>query len=190
VGLVAGGALARNHKLTRGDVALTDTLAGIGAVGGLTVGMLMQPAQPEAYAVNSILGAAGGIVIGVVAAPNTNTTPRRMLRVAGLAAAGGAVPFLLYAGIYDEGTDSDEQLVGFLSSAGLVAGAYLGFRLTRGMDEGLDVHDRRADDAPAAALARNSDGSWTVGGLGMQPLSKQLASHQNGMTFTVLGATF
>jgi hypothetical protein len=189
VGLLTGGALARNHKLTRGDVALVDTLAGIGTVGGLTMGMLMQPAQPEAYAVNSILGAAGGIVIGVVAAPSTNTTPRRMLRVAGLAAAGGALPFLLYAGIYDTNTDTDEQVVGFLASAGLVTGAYLGFRLTRGMDAGLDVHNRRADDAPPAALARSSDGSWSFGGLGMQPLSKQLSTGASGMTFTLVGGT-
>jgi hypothetical protein len=189
VGLLSGGGLARNHKLTRGDVALVDTLAGIGTVGGLTMGMLMQPAQPEAYAVNSIFGAAGGIVVGVLAAPKTNTTPRRMLRVAGLAAAGGALPFLLYAGIYDSSTDSDEQVVGFLSSAGLVTGAYLGFRLTRGMDAGRDVHGRRYDDAPAAALARSSDGSWTFGGLGMQPLSKQLSTGATGMTFTLVGGT-
>lgn len=190
VGLVGGGALARAHKLTRGDVALVDTLAGIGAVGGLTMGMLMQPAQPEAYAVNSILGVAGGVVAGVIAAPSTNTTPRRMLRVAGLSAAGGAIPFLLYAGIYDEDTDGDEQVVGFLSSVGLIGGAYLGFKLTRGMDAGMDVHGRkRADDAPPAAVARNSDGSWTIGGLGMQPLSRQLSS-THGMTFSVLGGTF
>src|SRR5690606_26528065 len=117
-----------------------DTLAGIGTVGGLTMGMLMQPAQPEAYAVNSIIGAAGGVIAGIVAAPNTNTTPRRMLRVAGLSAAGGAVPFLLYGAIYDSGSKADERVVGLLSSVGLVGGAYLGFRLTRGMDEGLDVH--------------------------------------------------
>jgi hypothetical protein len=190
VGLLAGGVMARNHKLTRGDVALVDTLAGVGAVGGLTMGMLMQPAEPEAYAVNSIVGAAGGIALGVIAAPNTNTTPRRMLRVAGLAAAGGALPFLIYAASFDPSTDNDEQVVGFLSSVGLVGGAYLGFRLTAGMDAGLDVHDRHADDAPAAALARNSDGSWTIGGLGVQPLSKQLASGQHGMTFSVLGGTF
>jgi hypothetical protein len=189
VGLVTGGALARRRKLTRGDVALVDTLGGIGTIGGLTMGMLMQPAQPEAYAVNAILGAAGGIIAGVVAAPNSNTTPRRMLRVAGLAAAGGALPFLLYAGIYDEGTDSDEQVVGLLASAGLVGGAYLGFRLTRNMDVGLDVHGTRADDAPAAALARSSDGSWRVGALAMQPLSPKLSSTR-GMTFTIVGATF
>ena len=195
VGLLAGGMMAKDHKLTRGDVALVDTFAGIGTAGGLTMGMLMQPAQPEAYAVNSILGAAGGVIAGVVAGPNTNTTPRRMLRVAGLAAIGGALPFLLYAGIYDTSTDNDEQLVGFLSSAGLVGGAYLGFRMTRNMDVGLDEAERARkpaddDDAPLALVRRNSSGAWSVGGLSMQPLSKQLASDQRGMTFSLVGATF
>lgn len=154
-GLLAGGALARKQRLTRGDVALIDTLAGMGAVGGLTMGMLMQPAQNEAYAVNSILGIAGGIAVGVVAGPKTNTTPRRMLRVAGFAAAGGAIPFLLYAGIYDSGTASDERVVGLLSSIGLVGGAYLGFRLTKNIDVGLDVNDKKAapsDSVPPTAF--------------------------------------
>jgi hypothetical protein len=195
VGMLGGGALARNKKLTRGDVALVDTLAGIGTVGGLTLGMLMQPAQPEAYAVNSILGAAGGIVIGVIAAPNTNTTPRRMVRVAGLATLGGALPFLLYAGIYDSNADGDEQVTGFLASAGLVCGAYLGFRLTRDMDVGLDVHDGKPretsdDDAPLAAVSRSSSGRWGFGGLGLSPLSRTLATDQRGLTLNVLGASF
>jgi hypothetical protein len=194
LGLAGGVALAREGRLTRGDVALVDTLAGIGAVGGLTMGMLMQPAQPEAYAVNSILGAAGGIIAGYVAAPSTNTTPRRMLRVAGLSAAGGALPFLLYAGIYDKGTNNDEQVVGLLSSAGLIAGAYLGFRLTRNMDVGLDIRRDKGgtsgDDAPAAAVSRNSDGSWVFGGLGFNGLNSQLSNRGSGMTFTLLGAKF
>ena len=190
VGLSSGGALARQRKLTRGDIALIDTFAGIGSVGGLTMGMLMQPAQPEAYAVNSILGAAGGIVAGVIAAPKTNTTPRRMLRVAGLAAIGGALPFLLYAGIRDSSTNSDERVVGVLASAGLVGGAYLGFRLTSDLDVGLDVSTKRVEDAPPAAVGRNSDGSWTVGAIGMQPLSSKLSTDTRGMTFTLFGGTF
>jgi len=190
-GLLAGVGLARNHRMTRGDVALVDTLAGIGTVGGLTMGMLMQPKQNEAYAVNSLLGAAGGVVVGVIAGPNTNTTPRRMLRVAGLAAAGGALPFLLYAGIYDGNTDKDERVIGLLSSAGLVAGAYLGFRLTKNMDVGLDVHGKpQPQDAPAAVVGRNSDGSWGFGGLALGPLSKTLASDQRGMGVTLLGGAF
>jgi hypothetical protein len=191
LGLAGGAYFAHERRLTRGDVALVDTLAGIGAVGGLTIGMLMQPAQPEAYAVNALLGTAGGVVIGLIAAPQTQTTPGRMLRVAGVAAAGGAIPFLLYAVIADSSTSADERVVGFLSSAGLVGGAYLGFRLTSDFEVGQDVHDRKAtDDAPAALFGRHSDGTWSFGGLGVQQLSSRLATHQRGLTFTLVGATF
>ena len=196
VGLGAGGLIARNKKLTRGDVAMIDTFAGIGAVGGVTMGMLMQPPQPEAYAINAIIGASAGLVIGYIAGPQTNTTPRRMLRVAGLSAAGGALPFLLYAAINDSSTNSDERIVGGLSTLGLLAGAFLGFRLTRGMDEGLDVHDGKkaaADDAPAATIRRNSDGSWAFGGVGLSPLSTQLSpakKGESGGVITLLGGAF
>src|SRR5205823_3640809 len=97
VGLAGGAYFANKHELTRGDVALIDTFAGMGTAGGLTIGMLMQPAQPEAYALNAALGAVGGVIVGIVVAPQTNTTPRRMMRVAGLAAAGGAVPLVILA---------------------------------------------------------------------------------------------
>ena len=56
--------------------------------------------------------------------------------MAGLSALGGAVPFLLYAAIHDSHSRVDERVVGLLSTGGLVGGAYLGFRITRGMDEG------------------------------------------------------
>jgi hypothetical protein len=192
VGVGVGVAFAKSHKFTRGDVALSDTLAGIGAVGGLTMGMLMQPAQPEAYAVNSILGVSAGLVVGLVAGPQTNTTPRRMLRVAGLSAAGGAAPFLLYAGIYDRHSTSDERVTGLLSSAGLVIGAYIGFRITAHMDEGVDKANAPppSDDAPVALVGRSSNGNWSVGGIGVQPLSHQLATNNRGVTFTLAGATF
>jgi hypothetical protein len=193
-GMVAGGVLARDHKLTRGDIALTDTLAGIGTAGGLTIGMLMQPAQKEAYALNAALGAAGGVIAGYVAGPQTNTTPRRMLRVAGLAAAGGALPFALYAGIHDKSSHGDERLTGALSSLGMVGGAWLGFWLTRHMDAGKDVQDGAAaksehhDDVPPATVMHTRDG-WQVGGVGLQPLSPVLAPQQ-GMTLSLLGGVW
>jgi hypothetical protein len=191
VGLAGGIYYAHENELTRGDVALVDTFAGIGTVGGLTIGMLMQPAQAEAYSLNAALGAAAGVVVGLVAAPQTNTTPRRMLRVAGLAAAGGAVPFvILAAGPSDSGV---QRGVGALSSVGLLAGAWLGFYLTRNMDVGLDIKDGAkpgADDAPAAVVGRDSDGHWHLGGLALEPLSPQLATNQRGMTLDVLGGRF
>jgi hypothetical protein len=189
IGVAAGAYYAHQHQLTRGDVALVDTLAGIGTVGGLTLGMLMQPAQPEAYSLNAALGAAAGVVAGVVAAPQTNTTPARMLRVAGLSAAGGAVPLLLLAaGPSHSGV---QRAAGGLSTLGLVGGAWLGFYLTRHMDVGLDVPDgaKPKDDAPAAVVGRDSDGRWHLGGIGFQPLSPELASEQRGMTFTVVSGT-
>jgi hypothetical protein len=189
---LAGAGLASKKKLTRGDVALMDTMAGIGAVGGLTLGMLMQPAEGEAYSVNAILGTGAGLLVGYIAAPQTNTTPRRMLRVAGLAAAGAAIPFALYGAIHDSESTGDDRTVGTLSTIGLVAGAYLGFRLTRGMDEGLDVADGKAakvDDAPPAVVGRHSDGRWALGSLAVQPLSPALAP-QPGMAMPIVGGTF
>lgn len=193
--LVGAGSYAfvRQSKLTRGDVALIDTFAGIGAVGGFTVGMVMQPVETEAYSLNSVLGIAGGLAFGVVLAPRTNTTPRRMLRIAGFAAAGGAAPFALYAAIASSRSSADERVTGILSSAGLVGGALLGFRWTRKMDEGRDTLDgkprKEADDAPVALIGRSSDGRWGLGGLGFAPLSKALAP-QNGMALQLLGGAF
>ena len=174
-------------------MALIDTLAGIGAVGGLTIGMLMQPAQSEAYSLNSVIGIAGGVLAGYVAAPMTNTTPRRMLRVAGLAAAGGAAPFVLYAAIHSPTSTVDDRITGVLSTAGLIGGAWLGFRLTRNMDDGLDVPDdksaREPDDAPVALVGRSSSGRWGFGGVGLSPLSPALAP-QRGLALQLVGATF
>jgi hypothetical protein len=193
VGLAGGYLGSRENQLTRGDVALVDTFAGIGTIGGLTVGMLMQPAQKDAYAVNSIVGTSVGVVAGLIAAPQTNTTQRRMLRVAGLSLAGGAVPFLLYAAIHSSTSTADERVTGALSTVGLIGGAWLGFYLTDGMDDGLDTLDGKkhepVEDAPASVVGRSSDGHWGLAGLGIQPLSPVLAP-QPGMSVSLLGARF
>jgi len=191
LGGLAGYGLTRKVRQTSGDVALMDTLAGIGGVGGLTLGMLMQPAEGEAYSVNAILGIAGGLLVGYVAAPQTNTTERRMLRVAGISVLGGALPFLLYAGIYDDTTDSDERLVGGLATAGLLVGAYVGFRLTRDLDAGQDVlpGEKPIEDAPVALIGRHSNGRWSANGIGIAPTSPQL-SPQPGMTLSIVGGRF
>jgi len=152
LGLLGGAMYAKDRRFTRGDVALIDTFAGMGVAGGLTVGMLMQPAQKEAYSLNAGFGAAAGVIVGLVAAPKTNTTPRRMLRVAALAAGGGALPLaILAAGPSRSGV---QRAAGGLSALGMLGGAVLGFVLTRHMDEGLDVPDRKdaASPLPAAAV--------------------------------------
>ncbi len=190
-GGVAGALLARTDRYTPGDVALVDTFAGVGAVGGMTLAMLMQPVESEAYSLNSAFGTAGGIVVGLIAAPQTDTTPRRMARVAASAAIGAAAPFLLYAGIYDNQKSSDERAVGALSSIGMLAGLYVGFRITSGMDEGMDRLPRKPsdEDAPPSLLGRSSSGTWQLGTPGIQPLSRQLAP-QPGMALSLVGATF
>jgi hypothetical protein len=191
LGGAAGVLLARDNRYSSGDIALVDTFAGIGAVGGLTLGMLMQPVESEAYSLNAVFGVAGGIVVGLIAAPKSNTTPRRMLRVAGTAALGAAAPFLLYAAIYDTGSNKDERTVGALSSIGILAGTYVGFRLTSGMDEGEDIAPKKpADlDAPPSLVSRSSSGSWGLGMPAIQPLSRQLAP-QPGMAVSLVGVTF
>lgn len=187
---IASVAFADRSRLTRGDVALVDTFAGIGAVGGLTLGMVMQPLETEAYSVNSVVGIAGGIIVGMVAAPQTDATPRRMARVAAAAAIGAAAPLAVYAAINDSSTSDDERAVGALASAGMIVGTYLGFRLTRGMDRGLDTPDGRdPDDAPVALVGRSSSGRWALGGINAQPLSRALAP-QHGMALQLVGAAF
>jgi uncharacterized protein YcfJ len=175
-GLAAYG-LTRKVEHTKGDVALMDTLAGIGGAGGLTVGMLMQPVESEAYSVNAIIGVGAGLLVGYIAAPQTNTTERRMLRVAGISLAGGALPFLLYAGIYDKSTDSDERLVGGLATAGLLAGAYIGFRLTRNMDEGKDELPGKGPTEEAPVALR----------IGLTPLAM---TPDQGMAVSLVGGAF
>jgi hypothetical protein len=190
---LGGYAFTRTRKLTAGDVALIDTLAGIGAVGGFTTGMIMQPAETEAYSVNAVIGVTAGVVVGSFLGPQTNTTPRRMMRVAGAAALGGAAPFLLYAFIRDSGSTVDDRVTGLLSTAGLLGGGYLGLRFTRGMDPGLDTLDdkpaKEPDDAPLALIRRGSTGRWALGSMAIAPLSRALAP-QHGMALQLLGGAF
>ncbi len=191
LGGLVGAGVASQRRFTRGDVALVDTFAGIGTVGGLTLGMLMQPAEGEAYSVNALIGATAGWITGFIAAPLTDTTPKRMTRVVGASVLGGSIPFLLYGVIYDSQTDADERIVGFLSTTGLVLGAYIGFRLTRGMATGTDTHDgkRKTDPDEIGLVHRHADGTWALGTLGVQPLSPRLAP-QPGAHVPLLGGTW
>ncbi len=190
-GALAGAGLASSNRLTRGDVALIDTLAGVGAVGGLTLGMVMQPVEGEGYSVNAMFGAIGGVVVGYVAAPQTRTTTRRMVRVAAYAAVGGALPFLVYPLISDRSTSADEQAIGTVSTIGLLGGLVLGFHRTRGLDRDLDVLPGAppAADAPPALVGRSAAGQWASGTLAIQPLSRALAP-QAGLVVPVLGGAF
>ena len=170
-GLAAGTLIARNDLLTAGDVTLVDSLATWGMVGGLTLGVSMQPYRNEAYSLNAALGAASGVAIGLLASSRVELSTRRLVAVDMWALGGAAAPWLLYALAADDNTDSDEQLFGLLSTAGLVGGAWLGFRFTRNMDR--DGRDR-ASDAPMALLRRGGDGAWSLGGVSLRPAAGPL----------------
>jgi hypothetical protein len=104
---------------------------------------------------------------------------------------GGAAPFLLYAVMFDDSTHADERTAGFLSTAGLVVGAYIGFRLTRDMADGTDTHDgKRKKDADEIGLVhRHASGEWALGTVGVRPLSPLLAP-QPGMNVPLVGGSW
>jgi hypothetical protein len=176
VGAAGGVMVARANKLSSGDVALLDSFAFYGMVGGLTVGAAMQPAEDEAYSLNAAIGGIGGWLAGAAFAPKIDASPRRVSRMFLGALLGGGAPWLLYAGISDDTTTGDERAIGLASTAGLLVGAYLGHRWSRGMageEKGVEQRKRPTDSGPAmpALFRRDNTGSWTVG----PPLPRALA---------------
>ncbi|HVV81922.1 MAG TPA: hypothetical protein VHE35_02540, partial [Kofleriaceae bacterium] len=162
-------------------------------IGGLTTAVVIDPPEGEAYSLNAALGIAGGYVVGNLAARRVEISARRLLRVNALALIGAGVPMLLWratddsAAITDDGSNG-AQAWGLLTTAGLVGGAYLGFRWTRGMDRGrASAGAGAAADpaAPAAVFQRAPDGSWNAGGLGVTP-----ASHGRGAALTLVGGSW
>ena len=187
LGAAAGGLtaylLTRNVELTRGDHALINSMATWGLVGGLTFGLAIDPPEGEAYSLNGVLGIAGGYLVGHAAARKTDFSTRRMARVNVAAFVGALTPWLLYAATSDDETNDDEQAFGFLSTVGLLGGAYLGFRWTRNMKPGTDGALER-DPAPAALFQRTRAG-WGMGGIGLSR-----AQGTRGATLSVLGGSW
>lgn len=187
LGALGGGLAAHaldTPSLSRGDHALIGSMTAWGLAGGLTLGLAIDPPTGEAYSLNGVFGLAGGYLIGHIAARRTDVTPRRMLRVNGLALAGAAAPWILYGLTRDGSTRADEQAFGLLSTAGLVAGAYLGFRLTRDMKD--DEAAPKASKGPAALFRRHAaTGRWDFGGLGFRN-----AMGATGGTVNVLGGAW
>jgi len=164
-GTAAGAMIARADRLTPGDVALMDSFAMYGVLGGLTLGAAMQPAKTEAYSLNAVIGGVGGWLVGAGLGSRIDASPRRVGRmVLGAVALGGA-PWLLYLAIKDDSTNNDEQAIGFVSTVGIVGGAYLGYRLSRRLaGEELDAHGHRVSSDPGAIglVRRSSGGGWTL----------------------------
>lgn len=187
IGAAAGGLTAyllnKNAELTVGDHALIDSMATWGLVGGLTFGLAIDPPEGEAYSLNGVIGIAGGYLIGHAAARKSDISTKRMTRVNLAAFVGALAPWVLYAATEDPDTNDDEQAFGFLSTVGLLSGAYLGFRWTRNMKPGSDGVIER-DPAPAALLRKTQSG-WTTGGIGLGRVSGS-----RGATLTLLGGSW
>jgi hypothetical protein len=160
LGGLAGIALARSKPLSADGATLVDSFGGMGVIGGLAIGELMQPYATEAYSLNAALGAAGGALFGMWVAANHDISSRRMARVDAAAAIGASAPWLLYAAVRSDSTTADERVFGLVSAAGLVAGMYLGFRFTRKLDQ-----------HPVVAGGR----TFEIGALGMRPATTPLA---------------
>jgi hypothetical protein len=170
IGTVAGAAggimLARAERLSTGDVALMDSFAMYGVLGGLTLGAAMQPAEDEAYSLNAVIGGIAGWLAGAGLGPRIDASPKRVSRMVLGAAIGGGTPWLLYLAINDDSSTNDEQAIGLLSTAGILAGAYLGYRWSRGL-AGSEVQPggkRRVDPdlGGVGLIHRSRDGSWSL----------------------------
>jgi len=162
-GLAFGMAMRNNDWMNRDDLTVIDSFTAYGLVGSLSLGALMDPAEGEAYSVNAVIGTAGGLITGLVVAKNNDISSRRMARVDLWAAAGALTPWLIFAAA--DGDSDDAQVAGGFSILGMVGGAWLGFRVTRGWDAAPAARD----DAPPAVVRRGSDGNWSVGAPALRP---------------------
>ncbi len=188
VGTGAGAYYALAARPSRNDLALTNSLGMYGGLGALLLSVAMDPATGEAYSLNAVFGAVGGLSIGLWASTKLDISRQRMLRIDLGALAGAAAPWiLLYPVIADYSTDSDERTVGLVSAASLFGGAYLAWRYTSDMDAGQP----QAGEAPMGLLHRSSDGAWMVGLPNVRPAAlPALDARTRGYAVDVLGGHF
>lgn len=186
LGLAGGAVYAATQEPTAGDVALINSFGLYGTTAGLMLGVGMSPPETEAYSINGFLGASGGLVLGHYLAGRAEVSRARMLRVDLGALAGVAATWaVFYPLVADDGTDNDEQAAGFLSIGSMAAGAYIGWRLTRGMDDSPTLTASREAPVPGL-ITRTSDGSWGVGTTLPRPMENPALAPRTG-AFT-LGA--
>jgi len=168
VGALAGaglGAAFRSNKwMTRADLVTIDSFTAMGLIGALEFTALLDPVESEAYSQSGVFGLIGGAITGLVMAKRHDWSARRMTRVDLFAAGGAVAPWLIYAAA--NGDSNDAQVAGFFSLAGLIGGAWLGFRTTRNMDA---PKVSTIADAPGGVVQRDSDGSWHAGGVSLRP---------------------
>jgi hypothetical protein len=178
-GLAIGAGFRHSPWMTTDDITVIDSFAAMGMVGSLSLAGVMHPVESEGYSVNAVIGTAAGAVTGYVVAKRRDLSKRRMGRVDLWAATGALVPWAIFAAA--KGNANGAKAAGFFSMAGMIGGAWLGFRLTRHWD------DKRTTsatvDAPMALFQRHSDGIWTLG-------APAIAPQPGGATATVLGAAW
>jgi hypothetical protein len=171
-GLAVGAGFRNAQWMTTDDIAVIDSFAGMGMMGSLSLGGVMQPAEAEGYSMNAVIGTTVGTATGFYIAKNRNISGRRIGRVDLWAATGALVPWAIFA--VAQGNQDGAQVAGFFSLAGMVGGAWLGFRLTRDWDD--EPGPAATADAPMAMFRRHSDGGWTLGAPTVQPLPEGGAS--------------
>jgi hypothetical protein len=165
---LGGGYLWSRSKPSEADVSLTNSLGAYGSVAGLQLGAIIQPPESEAYTINAAVGAAGGLALGLFASSRVEISRRRMLRIDLGTLAGAAVAWaVVYPALADDTTNDDEQAAGVISLGTMVAGAYLGWRFTRGMDKRSDTPARTSPtDDPVDDTGDPDDGDFgTTSGL-------------------------
>ncbi|MBI4512334.1 MAG: hypothetical protein HY698_22065 [Deltaproteobacteria bacterium] len=141
------------------DLLLVNSLGTAGALSGLLVGGMSQPAQGRAYSLNSVLGAAAGLGAGVFLAPRIKESTSRLALIDLGAAAGAALPWvLLYPAL--QGEDGAVQATSVISLGSMLGGAYVAWRWTKGM--------RRAEGDAAqrnarGLVVRDDYGTWRLG---------------------------
>jgi hypothetical protein len=180
VGSLIGGAIGLGAGIlwaasdpSAGDVAIVNSMAGYGTVGGLLAGGLMDPPYDGAYGMNAFIGVTAGVGAGLLVANELDVSRARMAMIDLGAAVGALAPWIIVYPILKGGgdgetngadDDTDVQITSGVSLAGMVAGAILAWSFTRDYDE---RRARRADAgvllAPPALLVRGERGGWHLG---------------------------
>lgn len=193
LGSGAGWLATRKLDPSPGDVALVGSLSIYGMMSGLLIGVGMEPPESEAYSLNMLMGTAVGVAAGFYAANRLEVSRRRMLWVDIGATVGALAPWVIvYPLIADGESDTAVQATGWISTLGLLGGAYLAWRGTNDMDDGALRVDRKQIAGVPALLQRSDDGAWGVGMLSLRPAGyTQLApATTRGWSIDLVGGRF
>jgi hypothetical protein len=158
VGLGAGVWIA-TKKPDAGDVAFANSLGSYGMVGGLLLGLAMDPAQDRAYGMNALVGTLGGLGVGALLSRKVDVSRRRMAYV-DLGVGLGVLTGVIIVG----GAMGDDADAGRMAGASALAFGALGGVVTWYGTRKLDKKRNLQTAArPPALFSRGADGAWGVG---------------------------